>query len=174
MFDDDKVIGITLQMTQVPNKLQTSLQIILILNIKDPNKIFRRSIIKGFFEPQLINLDFKKSSVKHPSINDDGLMQSDLLHVFFDIETGSDYPDGDEWFIVDMLFPYDVKLPDNLKGTDYFTTILVGEGKTYWHHRELIRYKYGKSKRLDSALEFIESKYKELHKLLEPLQKDLK
>jgi len=146
----------------------------LILNIKDPNKIFRRSIIKGFFEPQLINLDFKKSSVKHPSINDDGLMQSDLLHVFFDIETGSDYPDGDEWFIVDMLFPYDVKLPDNLKGTDYFTIILVGEGKTYWHHRELIRYKYGKSKRLDSALEFIESKYKELHKLLEPLQKDLK
>ena len=173
MFDDDKVIGITIQMTQVPNKLQTSLQIILILNIKDPNKIFRRSIIKGFFEPQLINLDFKKSSVKHPSINDDGLMQSDLLHVFFDIETGSDYPDGDEWFIVDMLFPYDVKLPDNLKGTDYFTTILVDEGKTYWHHRELIRYKYGKSKRLDSALEFIESKYKELHKLLEPLQKDL-
>lgn len=174
MFDDDKVIGITIQMTLVPNKLQTSLQIILILNIKDPNKIFRRSIIKGFFEPQLINLDFKKSSVKHPSINGDGLMQSDLLHVFFDIETGSDYPDGDEWFIVDMLFPYDVKLPDNLKGTDYFTTILVDEGKTYWHHRELIRYKYGKSKRLDSALEFIESKYKELHKLLEPLQKDLK
>ena len=49
-------------------------------------------------------------------------MQSDLLH-FFDVDTGSDYPDGDEWFIVDLLFPYDVKLPDNLKGTDYFTTI---------------------------------------------------
>ncbi len=146
----------------------------MLLNIIDANKIFRRSIIKGFFEPQLINLDFKKSSVKHPSINDDGLMQSDLLHVFFDVETGSDYPDGDEWFIVDMLFPYDTQLPDNLKGTDYFTTILVDENKTYWHHRELIRYKYGKSKRLAAALEFIESKYKELHKLLEPLQKDLK
>jgi len=143
------------------------------LNTKNPNKIFRRSIIKGFFEPQLISLDFKKSSVKHPSITDDGLMQSDLLHIFFDLDTGSDYPDGDEWFIVDMLFPHDVKLPDNLIGTDYFTTILVNEGKTYWHHRELIRYKYGKSKRLDAALEFIESKYKELHKLLEPLQKDL-
>ncbi len=100
-------------------------------------------------------------------------MQSDLLHIFFDIETGSDYPDGDEWFIVDMLFPHDVKLSDSMIGTDYFTTISVDEGKTYWHHRELIRYKYGKSKRLDSALEFIESKYKELHKLLEPLQKDL-
>ena len=147
---------------------------ILLLNISEVNKIFRRSIINGFFEPQLINLDFKKSSTKHPSINDDGLMQSDLLHVFFDLETGSDYPDGDEWFIVDMLFPYDVKLSDNLIGTDYFTTISVDEKKTYWHHRELIRYKYGKSKKLDSALEFLESKYKELHKLLEPLQKDLK
>ena len=44
----------------------------------------------------------------------------------------------------------------------------------FWHHRELIRYKYGKSKKLDDALEFLESKYKELHGLLEPLQKDLK
>lgn len=144
------------------------------MNINEANAIFRRSIIKGFFEPCLLNLDFKKSGVKHPLINDDGLMQSDLLHVFFDIETGSDYPDGDEWFIVEMLFPYDVKLPDNLKGTDYFTTLLAGDDKTFWHHRELIRYKYGKSKKLNDALEFLESKYKELHKLLEPLQKDLK
>ena len=99
-------------------------------------------------------------------------MQSDLLHVFFDIETGSDYPDGDEWFIVELLFPRDVKLPDHLKGGDFFTTISVEEGKTFWHHRELIRYKYGKSKKLTDALEFLESKYKELHDLLEPLQKD--
>jgi len=143
------------------------------LNIIEANKIFRKSIIKGFFEPKLLNLDFKKSPVKHPLINDDGLMQSDLLHVFFDLDTGADYPDGDEWFIVEFLFPYDVKLPDNLKGTDYFTTLSVDEGKTFWHHRELIRYKYGKSKKLDLALQFLESKYKELHKLLEPLQKDL-
>ena len=119
-------------------------------------------------------MDFKKSLIKHPVITDDGLMQSDLLHVFFDVETGSDYPDGDEWFIVDMFFPHDVKLPDNLKGIDYFTTISDDEGKTYWHHRELVRYKYGKSKKLDAALEFLESKYKALHELLEPLQKDLK
>jgi len=143
------------------------------LNISEANKIFRKSIIKGFFEPQLINLDFKKSSVKHPSINENGLMQSDLLHLFFDVETGSDYPDGDEWFIVELLFPHDVKLPDKLIGTDYFITLSVDEGKKFWHHRELIRYKYGKAKKLDNALEFIESKYKELHKLLEPLQKDL-
>ncbi len=143
------------------------------LNISEANKIFRKSIIKGFFEPQLINLDFKKSSVKHPSINENGLMQSDLLHLFFDVETGSDYPDGDEWFIVELLFPHDVKLPDNLIGTDYFITLSVDEGKKFWHHRELIRFKYGKAKKLDNALEFIESKYKELHKLLEPLQKDL-
>ncbi|MFB5624524.1 MAG: hypothetical protein ACE5RP_06410 [Nitrosopumilus sp.] len=144
------------------------------LNINESNKIFRKSIIKGFFEPELLHLDFQKSSVKHPLINDDGLMQSDLLHVFFDVETGSDYPDGDEWFIVELLFPHDVQLPDSMKGTDYFTTLSVEDGKTFWHHRELIRYKYGKSKKLIDALEFLESKYKELHELLEPLQKDLK
>jgi len=144
------------------------------LNIIEANKIFRKSIIKGFFEPELINLDFKKSSVKHPTISDDGLMQSHLLHIFFDIDTGSDYPDGDEWFILELLFPYDTKLPDSLKGTDYFTTISVEDGKNFWHHRELIRYKYGKSKKLAESLEFIEIKYKELHSLLEPLEKDLK
>ncbi|KAF6246451.1 hypothetical protein C6990_08035 [Nitrosopumilus sp. b3] len=144
------------------------------LNIYEANKIFRKSIIKGFFEPQLLNLDFKKSVIKHPSINDDGLMQSDLLHIFFDVDTGCDYPDGDEWFIIELLFPHNVSLPDNLKGVDYFTTLSVEEGKTFWHHRELIRFKYGKSKKLDDALEFLESKYKELHELLEPLQKDLK
>ena len=143
------------------------------LNINEANKIFRKSIIKGFFEPQLINLDFKKSGIKHPSINRDGLMQSNLLHIFFDIETGSDYPDGDEWFIVELLFPYNVKLPDSLKGPDFFTTISVEDKKTFWHHRELVRYKYGKSKKLNDALEFLELKYKELHDLLEPLQKDL-
>ena len=144
------------------------------MNIIEANKIFRKSIIKGFFEPELINLDFKKSSVKHPIISDDGLMQSHLLHIFFDIDTGSDYPDGDEWFILELLFPYDTKLPDSLKGTDYFTTISVEGGKNFWHHRELIRYKYGKSKKLADSLEFIETKYKELHSLLEPLEKDLK
>ena len=143
------------------------------MNITEANQIFRRSIIRGFFEPQLVSLDFQKSPVKHPTIRDDGIMQSELLHVFFDVETGSDYPDGDEWFIVDMLFPYMLNLPDPLKGADYFTTIDAGE-KTFWHHRELIRYKYGKSKKLDDALDFLESKYKELHKLLEPLQKDIR
>lgn len=127
----------------------------------------------GFFEPELVKLDFKKSNVKHPVIADDGIMQSNLLHVFFDVDTGSDYPDGDEWFIVEFLFPYDIKIPDSLKGEDYFTTIAVGEGN-YWHHRELVRYKYGKSKKLDEALEFLEIKYKELHSMLEPLEKDLK
>jgi len=143
------------------------------LNINEANKIFRKSIIKGFFEPKLVKLDFKKSGIKHPSITDDGLMQSDLLHIFFDVDTGSDYPDGDEWFIVEFLFPYDVKLPDNLMGADYFTTLSLEDGKTYWHHRELLRFKYGKSKKLTDALDFLESKYKEFHKLLEPLQQDL-
>ena len=72
-----------------------------------------------------------------------------------------------------MLFPYDVKLPDHLIGSDFFTTLSVDEGKIFWHHRELIRFKYGKSKKLIDSLDFIETKYKEFHKLLEPLQKDL-
>lgn len=144
------------------------------MNIAEVNKIFRKSIIKGYFEPELLNLDFKKSNVKHPTIQDDGLMQSRLLHVFFDVDTGCDYPDGDEWFIVDMLFPYNIKIPDNIKGPDYFTTISVDDGKNFWHHRELIRYKYGKSKKLKESLEFLETKYKELHSLVEPLEKDLK
>ncbi len=148
-------------------------KITLPLNIAEANKIFRKSIIKGFFEPQLVNLDFKKSNVKHPQISADGLMQSNLLHIFFDIDTGSDYPDGDEWFILELLFPYEIKIPDSLKGADYFTTLSLEDGKNFWHHRELIRYKYGKSKKLDEALEFIEKKYKEFHALLEPLEKDL-
>ena len=144
------------------------------MNILDANKIFRKSIIKGFFEPDLMKLDFKKSNVNHPSISDDGLMKSNLLHIFFDIETGSDYPDGDEWFVVEFLFPYSMKLPDTIKGTDYFTTITVEEGKNFWHHRELIRYKYGKSKKLEESINFIESKYSTLHEMVEPLEKDIK
>ena len=144
------------------------------MNLSEVNKIFRKSIIKGYFEPHLLNLDFKKSNIKHPSIQDDGLMQSNLLHLFFDLDTGSDYPDGDEWFMAEFLFPYSMKIPDSIKGPDYFSTISVGDGKNFWRHRELIRYKYGKSKKLEEALDFIEKKYKDLHSLVEPLEKELK
>jgi len=144
------------------------------LNLSEVNKIFRKSIIKGYFEPRLLNLDFKKSNIKHPSIQDDGLMQSNLLHLFFDLDTGSDYPDGDEWFMAEFLFPYSMKIPDSIKGPDYFSTISVGDGKNFWRHRELIRFKYGKSKKLEEALDFIEKKYKDLHSLLEPLEKEIK
>ena len=144
------------------------------MNIVEANKIFRKSIIKGYFETELLKLDFKKSNVNHPSITDDGLMKSNLLHIFFDIETGSDYPDGDEWFVVEFLFPYSMKLPDTIKGVDYFTTIAINEGKNFWHHRELIRYKYGKSKKLEESIKFIETKYSTLHEMVEPLEKDIK
>lgn len=143
------------------------------MNLSEANKVFRKSIIKGYFETRLLNLDFKKSNIKHPSIQDDGLMQTNLLHLFFDIDTGSDYPDGDEWFMAEFIFPYSIKIPDSIKGPDYFSTISVGDGKNFWRHRELIRYKYGKSKKLEESLDFIEKKYKELNSLLEPLQKDL-
>lgn len=144
------------------------------MNLSEANKVFRKSIIKGYFETRLLNLDFKKSNIKHPSIQDDGLMQTNLLHLFFDIDTGSDYPDGDEWFMAEFIFPYSIKIPDSIKGPDYFSTISVGDGKNFWRHRELIRYKYGKSKKLEESLDFIEKKYKELNSLLEPLQKDIK
>ena len=145
----------------------------LSLNITSVNIIFRKSIIKGFFEDELVNLDFKKSSINHPTINGDGLMQSRLLHIFFDIETGADYPDGDEWFIADFLFPYNMKISDEIIGSDYFTTIPINN-KNFWHHREMIRYKYGKTKKLNEALEFLDTKYKELHSMLEPFEKDIK
>jgi len=144
------------------------------LNVTDVNIIFRKSIIKGFFEDKLVNLDFKKSAIKHPTISGDGLMQSRLLHIFFDIETGADYPDGDEWFIADFLFPYDMKISDEIIGSDYFTTIPTTDNKKFWHHREMIRFKYGKTKKLSEALEFLEVKYKELHSMVEPLEKDIK
>ena len=144
------------------------------MNISEINKIFRKSIIKGFFVEELMNLDFKKSSIKHPVISGDGLMQSNLLHIFFDIETGADYPDGDEWFIAEFLFPYDMKIPDSIKGADYFTTISTNDSKKFWHHREMVRYKYAKSKKLTESLTFLDTKYKELHLMVEPLEKDIK
>ena len=144
------------------------------MNIIAANKIFRKSIIEGFFEEGLVKLDFKKSNIKHATISGDGLMQSNLLHIFFDIETGADYPDGDEWFIADFLFPYSMNIPDEIKGADFFITISVEDGKNFWHHREMVRYKYGKTKKLTEALEFLETKYKELHSLVEPLEKDIK
>lgn len=142
------------------------------MNITEANRIFRRSIIVGFFEPRLMGLGFERSSERHPAIGGGGLVRSDLLHVFFDVETGSDYPDGDEWFIADMLLPHDAGLPGSLKGADYFAAIPAG-GRTLWHHREMIRYKHGRSQKLDDALGFLESKYAELSGLLEPLRGDI-
>lgn len=137
------------------------------MSLNEINAIFRKAIIKAYFEPELIKLGYRKSSVKHPSIAEDGLTSDDHLHMYFDLDTGSDYPDGDEWFMVEFLFPYNIKLPDKVKGPDYFTTLSMDEGKNFWRHRELIRYKYGKSKKLGESLTFIDKKYKELHDALE-------
>jgi hypothetical protein len=137
---------------------------IVSLNLKEVNEIFRRAIIKAYFEPELLMRDYHKSGIKHPLILDDGLTVEDILHLYFDISTGIDYPDGDEWFTVEYLLPFDVKLPDNLKGLDYFTTLSISDGKHFWRHRELVRFKMGKSKRLAESLEFIDQKYKELSK----------
>jgi hypothetical protein len=145
---------------------RTSL-LILSLNLKESNEIFREAIIKAYFEPELQKMDYRKSLAKHPFITTDGLTaDEDVLHLFFDIITGNDYPDGDEWFTIEYLLPYNIKLPDKLKGPDYFTTIMASEEKHFWRHRELIRFKYGKSKKLSESLEFMNKKYLELIKAL--------
>ncbi len=132
------------------------------MKLSDANIILRKAMISSYFEPELLLRDYKVSSVKHPLIEGKGIRLNDYLHIFFDILTGADYPDGDEWFIVEYLLPYNVNMPDNLKGPDYFTTVALDDGSNYWRHRELVRYRYGKSKRLEEALEFIDRKYKEL------------
>jgi hypothetical protein len=136
------------------------------LNLKEVNELFRQSIIDAYFKPQLLKMDYHKSHIKHPLIAGDGLTSEDILHIYFDISTGNDYPDGDEWFTAEYLLPYNIKLPDRLKGLDYFTTLSVSEGKHFWRHRELIRFKAGKSKRLVESLTFIDRKYKELSKAI--------
>ena len=88
------------------------------MNLKEANEVFRRAIIKAYFEPQLLKMDYHKSSVKHPNIPDDGLTLEDILHLYFDVLTGNDYPDGDEWLSIEY-FAYSVKLPDGPQGPDY-------------------------------------------------------
>lgn len=136
------------------------------MNLSDANRIIRKAIISVYFEPELLSRDYKVSEIKHPIINGKGIRLNEHLHLFFDINTGSDYPDGDEWFMVEYLLPYSVKMPDNLKNPDYFTTLALDDGSIYWRHRELVRYRYGKVKRLEEALDFIDRKYKELSKVL--------
>lgn len=134
------------------------------MNLKEANELFRRAIIKAYFEPQLLKIDYRRSTVKHPAISEDGLTVDNNLHLYFDVITGNDYPDGDEWFSVEYIFPHSIKLQDNMKGPDYFTTLSLSEGKHFWRHRELVRFKYGKSKKLEESLEFLDKKYKELNK----------
>ena len=136
------------------------------MNLRESNEIFRRAIIKTYFEVELLKIDYHKSYVRHPLIKDEGFTVEDKLHLYFDIITGNDYPDGDEWFGVEYLFPHNIKLPDNIIGPDYFTTIYVADAKHFWRHKELVRFKYGKTKKLVESLEFINKKYRELSKSL--------
>jgi hypothetical protein len=137
------------------------------LNLKEANEVLRRAIIKAYFEPHLLKMDYRKSQVRHPNIPEEGLTLDSVLHLYFDISTGNDYPDGDEWFSVEYVFPHSIKLPDSLKGPDYFTTLALSDGKHYWRHRELVRFKYGKSKKLEESLEYLDKKYRELSKNLQ-------
>jgi hypothetical protein len=134
--------------------------------LKNANILLRRAIVSAYFEPELLKLGYKHSDIKHQSLGG-GLSKNTLLCVFFDFETGSEYPDGDEWFIAEYLIPYNIALPDTLKSPDYFTTLPLGGGIHHWRHRELIRYRSGKIKKIDDAMNFIDQKYSELLKALE-------
>jgi len=135
------------------------------VQLSEANRIIREAIVEKFFIPGLKKLGFNPSKMKHPYIDGEALSRDNLIHLFFDLDTGSDYPDGDEWFIIEFLVSSKVKMPDELKSPDYFTT-LTHKDTIYWRHRELIRYKYGKTKKLQEALEFINKKANELHDAL--------
>ena len=60
------------------------------MNLKEANELFRRAIIKAYFEPELMKMDYHKSKVKHPGISEDGITVEDILHLYFDISTGND------------------------------------------------------------------------------------
>jgi len=38
----------------------------------------------------------------------------------------------------------------------------------------MVRYKYAKTKKLTESLTFLDTKYKELHSMVEPLEKDIR
>lgn len=134
--------------------------------LKKVNQIFRSAILSTYFHPELAKLGYQETNVKHSLIGTGGVSKDGILHIFFDLETGSEYPDGDEWVIAEYLLPFDVNLPDSLKSPDLFTTFSIGEGKKYWRHRELIRYRSGRAKRLEEARDFIERKRSELYSAL--------
>jgi hypothetical protein len=140
------------------------------MQLADANEVLRKAVISNYFEPELRKLGYKPSRQKHPHYEKPGLSRDGYIHLFFDTSTGNDYPDGDEWFIVEYLFPYVVELPDPLKSPDYFTRLTGSQGKAakvFWRHRELIRYRHGKIKRLDEALAFMHRKAQELVKSLQ-------
>ncbi|MEM4398401.1 MAG: hypothetical protein QXV18_01135 [Candidatus Nitrosocaldus sp.] len=101
------------------------------MNLSEANVILRRAIVSAYFEPELMKRNYKRSDIKHPNIEGEGVTLNDHLHLFFDLQTGCDYPDGDEWFIVEYILPYNIKLPDSLNGPDYFTTLAVYENNSY-------------------------------------------
>ena len=133
---------------------------------REANRLLREAIIQAYFAPQLKKLGYNPTKVKHPAVDGSGVSKDDVLHLFFDAETGADYPDGDEWLMVEYLLPRDVDLPDRLKNPDYFTSLGGGKVERQWRHREIVRYRHGRLKRLEEALVFIDKKREELYSAL--------
>lgn len=134
--------------------------------LSEANRLFRVAVIETFFIPQLKSRGYKKTRVNHPALKTKGLTKDEHISVYFDVETGLDYPDGDEWVMVDFVLSPRVNPPDSLKNPDYFTRIPGVKGAPRWRHRELVRFRQGRVKRLEEALIFIDRKAGELDESL--------
>lgn len=137
------------------------------MRISEANRLLRNAVIREYFIPELKKLGFTDSGFGHPSMDGKGLSKGPI-HLFFDVETGCDYGDGDEWFMIEYILPVG-ELPDSLKSPDYFTRMPTEDGYC-WRHRELIRYRRGKLKGLDEALSYMNLKAEELIKELNGLK----
>jgi hypothetical protein len=120
--------------------------------------ILRKAVVQTYFGPELMTMGYVQLDPQAATLR---LRKEDVLELGFDVVTGSEYPDGDEWVIVEYTLIKNVNLPDELKSREYFSRV-GHEGRQVWRHRELVRYRQGKVKRLEEALAFIDRKTKEL------------
>jgi hypothetical protein len=133
--------------------------------LREANRIFRAAIVNTFFQPELEGLGYTRTGFRHPHYGVEGLSKDGIVYIYFDLDTGCEYVDGDEWVIVEYLVPFEVDIPDELKSPDYFTTITL-DGRRFWRHREMVRYRQGRVKRLEDALTYIDRKATFLYEAL--------
>jgi len=133
------------------------------LYLTEANTILRKAVVQTYFGPELVAMGYVQIDPQAANLR---LRKDDTLELGFDVATGSEYPDGDEWVIVEYTLIKDLHIPNEMKSREYFTRV-QHEGRWVWRHRELVRYRQGKVKKLEEALAFIDRKTKELIDALE-------